>query len=273
MRIKNEERWLERALASLSELVDGIVILDDGSTDRTPAICRACPKVARYEYQREATVDEVRDKNRLLAWTLAFQPDWIIALDGDDSFEDRAKHVIRDEIGRIDPGSPEVTSFLINYLYFWDREDQYVDQESWIRRIFTLWGQAPSELRFDYHPDHRAGFHCGSIPVNLRGQTKKIDVVLKHFGYLHRHDRERKYRFYAAHDRRQAARGYYDHLLARPLDLRRWSERSANDPVTCFEAEPPPRPAFGWSSAVMKRIPDRLARLVRRMRKRSQRWR
>jgi len=70
MRIKNEERWLKEVLDSIARVAHGIVILDDGSTDRTPEICRAHPAVIDYRWQNEATIDEVRDKNRLLQMVL-----------------------------------------------------------------------------------------------------------------------------------------------------------------------------------------------------------
>ena len=48
--VRNEaDRFLQPVLDRLSILVDGIVILDDASTDHTPALCRAHPRVVRFE--------------------------------------------------------------------------------------------------------------------------------------------------------------------------------------------------------------------------------
>ncbi|HBL36074.1 MAG TPA: family 2 glycosyl transferase, partial [Firmicutes bacterium] len=50
MAVRNEaERYLKPVLDRLSNYVDGIVILDDASTDGTPDLCRAHPKVIRFE--------------------------------------------------------------------------------------------------------------------------------------------------------------------------------------------------------------------------------
>ena len=40
--VKDEEESLARCLASLGPLVDEVVIIDTGSTDRTPEIARVC---------------------------------------------------------------------------------------------------------------------------------------------------------------------------------------------------------------------------------------
>ena len=67
MRLQNEEEWLESAMKSVYQLVDGFVIFDDGSTDRTPEICRQNPKVRQYFYNTEKIRDESGNKNELLA--------------------------------------------------------------------------------------------------------------------------------------------------------------------------------------------------------------
>ena len=98
MRVRNDERWISRVLQQTAQLVDGFVILDDGSTDMTERICRSCPKVLRYERQDQALADEVGDRNRLLQWILEENPDWILALDGNEVLEDAANITTRREI-------------------------------------------------------------------------------------------------------------------------------------------------------------------------------
>jgi len=217
LRIKNEERWIERCLSSLVDIVDGIVILDDGSTDRTPEVARAFPKVLRYEYVKHTEVDEVRDKNLLLSWTLALKPDWILALDGDEELGSLSRWLIPREIARITPYNPEFTCLSFRFIYFWNDESTYrTDAEYadvWHPRLFTSWNQDLSSLRFTCQKGHGAGFHCGSIPQGLIGRAKKAAIVVKHYGYLDPDRRLRKYEFYRHNDPIAFARGYYEHLV------------------------------------------------------------
>lgn len=46
MQVRNEAgRYLEQVLEELSEFVDDIVIVDDGSTDNTAQLCLSLPKL------------------------------------------------------------------------------------------------------------------------------------------------------------------------------------------------------------------------------------
>lgn len=264
MRIKDVERWLAQSLASVLPLVDGIVILDDGSTDRTPEICRACPEVVRYQYQVEPTRDEYRDKNRLLRWALEFSPDWIMVLDGDEVLEERAPSVIQARIAAISREAPDSVALEARFLYFWRDPAWYVDEESWHPLLFTTWGQDVSSLQFDYDVPW-ARLHCGRVPSNLRGSKNKIDVYVKHYGYQTFRDCWRKYRFYVRHDPVRAREGYYDHLLRRRFKVRRWVERSLQDGTQTFEmgGRQSPLGPVTWQSRVAAAIPPRYLRPLR----------
>ena len=87
LRIKNEARWigevLERALALCSE----VYVLDDHSTDETPAICQSFGERVRLMPSPFSGLDEARDKNFLLTRIVAARPDWVLWIDGDEVLE------------------------------------------------------------------------------------------------------------------------------------------------------------------------------------------
>jgi len=214
LRVRNEAAWISEALASMSPLVDGFVILDDGSTDETPTICKSHPKMLHYVWQEEPETDEVRDKNRLLKWTLEHEPDWVIAMDGDEVLEDTAVGTIKEAIKKV---SPAITKLGLSFLYMWDAPDSYrVDGKYHdVRhpRLFKVKGLSIDQSELAFRPSrYGANFHCGSVPTNLPGETLFLDVRVKHFGYFESIRRSTKRAFYESRDPENAARGYYDHL-------------------------------------------------------------
>ncbi len=226
MRIKNEARWIKEVLDSIAGVAQGIVILDDGSTDGTPEICRAHPAVIDYRWQNEPLFDEVRDKNLLLKMALAQDPDWVLCLDGDEILENSAAERIRHAI-RTCP--PDVSVLDIEFLYMWDDLRHYRVDGKYHRlfhhRIFRVEGQDRGRLSFTPSA-HGGNLHCESVPPNIRGRAMEIDVKVKHLGYMYAADRQRKYEWYKRTDPVHAARGYYEHLLDQPgQTILEWQER------------------------------------------------
>lgn len=245
MRIKNEEKWIARVLEKASTIVDGFVILDDGSTDRTPQICKSFPNILHYEMQQETTVDEARDKNKLLKLALSYNPDWILALDGDEVLEDAAAEVIPVLLARV---PEDVTVIGVDFLYMWNSENlyRYDGKYSGINhpRLFRVKGSGiePDALTFQA-TQHGSNFHCGSVPSNMPGRAFESDIRVKHYGYFEREQREQKKQFYVRHDPLQAAEGYYDHLTdEQGIVLLCWKERGPDD-FACLKAFQPPEDA------------------------------
>jgi glycosyltransferase involved in cell wall biosynthesis len=87
MIVKNEEKYLPLCLNSIKDIVDEIIIVDTGSTDKTVNIANEFGARV-YFYQWTNNFSEARNESLKYA-----TKDWILIMDGDDEFcnEDYAK--------------------------------------------------------------------------------------------------------------------------------------------------------------------------------------
>ena len=90
--VKNEEKNLPRCLASVKNVVDEIVVLDTGSTDRTPEIAQEFgAKVHYFEWCN----DFAAARNVSLKYVTG---DWVLVLDADEYLSPKIAPHIRQAI-------------------------------------------------------------------------------------------------------------------------------------------------------------------------------
>jgi len=225
MQVKNEaHRYLRMVLDDLSEYVDAIVIVDDGSIDDTVQICLSYPKVISLgkSYTSMYGVDEMKLKRRLFRRTIATRPDWILAVDADEIFENRFKWQVREMINQ-----DKVDWYSFRFYHFWNSMTHY--------RVDKLWAPVqygPRLFRYIPNAEYRwndQALHCGSVPINLISDFPgtQSDIRIKHYGYAgDKEDILRKYRFYTARDpvSEFCPRSHYDSMLDEYPVLEEWSE-------------------------------------------------
>jgi glycosyltransferase involved in cell wall biosynthesis len=232
-RVRNEEENLPAFFREVSEVADGVVILDDRSTDRTASLCAKEDLVVEYLRSDLPTTDEVRDKNRLLASVIEHDPDWVVAIDADERFEPGGAAYVK---RLLTYAPPEATAYSFDAVHLWDtpvqaRIDGLYGSSVRHPRVFHTQPVVDGALRFRASA-HDAGLHCGSIPSDLAADAVPTPVRLLHLGYLDEHTREAKVAFYQREDPGQFAAGYYSHLsdasaqLVHILDRREALERA-----------------------------------------------
>jgi glycosyltransferase involved in cell wall biosynthesis len=202
MRVKNGELWAEECLASLSEFVDQIVILDDGSTDHTPDICRGFPKVTHLIRWEKSFFQEGLDRNVVLALAKDTEPDWILFLDIDEVFEEALAGQIQALMQIQDCG---IWGFRM--LHFWKSRTHFRVDGRWGEETLghvhpRLVRNVPS-LFFPPQPIH------GAHVLGAQGRPLLSDLLIKHYGYAHAEEVVRKCRRYREVD----PGGDYEHLL------------------------------------------------------------
>ena len=168
-RIKNEERWIAKSLESISDICSEVVVLDDGSTDKTVEICSKYDKVVDIYQQKDLPFDETRDRNLLLEMALKRKPDIILSMDGDEMLMPFSKEILFEEL---DVFYPHSFVFEFQTLSFWDKPNQVrydgFYSKAWAKRLFRLKKSRSDYLRMNETP-YGGNTHCSSVPENIPG--------------------------------------------------------------------------------------------------------
>lgn len=228
MIVKNEEgRYLERALMSAREYIDNAVMIDDGSTDKTIQICKDIlgDKLTTLITNKESQFsNETNLRKQQWFETLGSNPDWMLFLDADEIFEDRAKDVMPELIHNRD-----MDAYIFRLYDFWS-ETHYRQDELWCAhhtfRPFLIRYQRNYQYQFT-----ETAQHCGRMPNNVLGLPfSRSDLRLKHYGWATEEDRLKKYKRYMKLDPegKFGSLPQYQSILDTNISLIRWNEFHVN---------------------------------------------
>ena len=196
--IKNEARFIEKSLKSVTEICSEIIVMDNNSTDDTVEICSSFDKVTEIIKRKDLPLDEVRDKNILYEHVRKSNPDFILAVDGDEIFMPNASEILFEELTTIHPDSDV---FEFQFLTLWDNVNTIrtdgIFGYYWQKRLLRMKNQ-PFSLLF-VENDNPGNIHCGSIPPSSLGfnNSAKSSVKIFHLASLYEEVRKRKYEFYS----------------------------------------------------------------------------
>lgn len=170
-------RHLRQVLTHLQTYVDGLVILDDGSTDETEEICLSQPKLISF-YKRPAP-GFARDASlvRRELWEMVdvVAPDWVLAMEADEIMEDG----IRQELPQL-LNQSRFGAVRFPVCHFWGNQ-QYVRVDKWWspQKNYEL-------LLFRHCPGaHRdTTSWSGRHPIEvLTYPTRFSHIRLRHYGW------------------------------------------------------------------------------------------
>lgn len=214
MRVKNEERWIAKSLTPLLEVCDQVFIMDDHSMDRTRETIQHVDDGCQCHMIASPfnTLDESRDKTYLLrqieavADTGPLTRDWVICIDGDEEIVDDLHHFNRFRSSLIPTENLGMgtVSYSFQILTLYDGYNQIrVDppyNEMFRPSMFRL---IKPGMVFKSAARHGGGFHCSNVPADIGFGVNTHypePVRVKHYGYMDKADRERKYKWYVEHD-------------------------------------------------------------------------
>ncbi|MCP3684367.1 MAG: glycosyltransferase [bacterium] len=230
--MKNEEELIGQCLDDLIMYVDYIVILDDGSTDRSVEIAKRYKKVVSIiKNKPKGNVRyEGKDRQRLFEEAKKTKAEWILMIDADEVMEDRFKTTIFNEMK-----DEKVNMYHYQSHNFWRNKKQYRVDELWYKGWFAkLFRNLPG-----LHYNTKVNEHCGSVPCNIPDapqwfnvqtskKARKSKIRIKHYGYADWNRTEEKYRHLMMRDDKptEGRHARYDRMVTEDKMVRdQWEEK------------------------------------------------
>lgn len=105
--VYNEEKYVCRVLAHVLEYADDVLVIDDGSTDRTPALLPKFPvDVIRHGVNRGYG----RSMRDAFSWATLHRFDWVLTMDCDEQHEPQSIPMFIREAQRIGDDAADIIS-------------------------------------------------------------------------------------------------------------------------------------------------------------------
>jgi Glycosyl transferase family 2 len=208
--VRDGMRYLPGFVRNVAPQVDGIIALDDGSSDESPELLAQNESVIELiRIPRDRQVwDEVGNHRLLVTAALRHKADWVICIDVDERLESefrvRAERVIArgNLLG--------YSAYALRLRELWDGPGQY--------RADGIWGRKSIARLFRARPDHdfdTALMHSSKAPHQGRrwGRFPRADLHIYHLAMLRPEDRAaRRQRYELADPDRKWQKIGYEYL-------------------------------------------------------------
>jgi GT2 family glycosyltransferase/tetratricopeptide (TPR) repeat protein len=220
-RVKNGGEAFRRSLTKTSEVVDGIIVWNDNSTDNTAEIADECPKVVKI-IQSDMPFNEKRDRNAVIGMAKNFNPDWIMVIDHDEMLEEQWTYQTSQKL--MHPPNPQILAYSFPFRNFWLSEDYF--------RIDGTMGMMQGVRMFRNLPEQNVvggtsiGLHCTSTPPFAEKNVAFSSLCFKHYGFPTEAECQRKYDFYQSLDKEKRidliGQTNYSHLISPEVVINKW---------------------------------------------------
>lgn len=191
--LRNEaSRWLPSVLDAWAGFADTIIALDDGSTDATPDILKACPKVDYYR-RNSSPMWGAEAGVRKELWTLGVYSgaDWLLVLDADMVPASSPSLLFSQH-------SCDAVAFTLYDLWSLKPPAYRHDGQWAAHTVYRTWAvRNPGPSFEDEWPER--GIHTGHFPSNLQPSQLLYappEYSLLHLAYSDPTERQRKHAQY-----------------------------------------------------------------------------
>lgn len=205
---RDEARFLPGLLENLGGQVDGLIALDDGSTDGSGDIAAARPltrRLFRNPARPGGEWDEQGNQRRLIEAAWETDADWLIAVDADERLEEGFRERALREIARAHAVGHR--AYWVHIRELWNQADTWRVDGVWGRKGHLRFFRSARDHEFDTRPMHR---HWGPLNGRVDGRFVGADLILYHLRMIREEDRRARQARYMRldPDRRWQSIGY-----------------------------------------------------------------
>ncbi|WP_099463735.1 glycosyltransferase family 2 protein [Parabacteroides provencensis] len=207
----NESERITDCLRSVEKYCDGIILLDDESTDDTYRIAQSDKLLIKAKKARTEFNDK-QNRNILLDIASFFKAEWFIFIDADERFDDRFVD-LREVMKRDDVDAVGV--WIAN---LWDSMETYrtnmLDSHPLSQNgLWFRWRMFRNKGHMQILSENK--LHFDSVPYLENRHISQ--TLLLHTGYLTLNKRNQKFSFYMNEDKQN--KPYYNDILFKTIKI------------------------------------------------------
>ena len=199
----NEERFLPGFLEDMTKYFDGIILLDDASTDNTWKLAQHDKMLLKVKKKREC-FNDIQNRNILLDIASFFQTEWFSFMDIDERLDERFVDFDSFE------NDLEVHTVAYRFVHLWNDEETYKgdipyaqDGMRYIHKMFRPIGRTQITTKKKLH----------FMQVPYYTNMYKSTILIKDYGVMNEADRKMKYERYLQEDKQNDLPGGYEYML------------------------------------------------------------
>jgi len=210
----NEERFITRFLAEAGAVADGIVLFDDGSTDRTGELAVHEKLILKIRKGRNDGFNDLANRNLLLSFAELIPARWFIFLDVDEIIDERCRTELKKAMERTDADVIET-----GIVHLWGDETHVrvdlpppsVGGVLWRPRLF----RKKEQMRIL----SSQRYHFKLLPYQTNRVVRER-IMVRHYGNIDRERRTMRYERYQREDANRISQPGYEHLITENVVLK-----------------------------------------------------
>lgn len=214
IQVYNEEEHLPDVLEHLDKICDGIILIDDSSTDDSYKLAES-EKIILKVKKKRSKFNDLENRNILINLSSFFNNDWLFFIDADERIDLYGKSLTEEFIQH------GQDAYCFQLVHLWDNTESYrtdiPDDNDCINfpGVMRRWRAFRNKGRYEIHSDR--ALHFPASPL-IPSTITALPVLVRHYGNLTEAQRKIKHQTYINQDIPER-KERYSYLLDKQVKL------------------------------------------------------